>query len=298
MRTFNNYRDDFTNLTNNESIDNQTLGMKLVNDAIRYLVGVFFFNERTFTDLTVAGQQAYTLPYNIKQMINVTVQIGGILYQPREVATRGQFDALNVIQFQNDYPQYYYIYNGQLLLWPTPASSANTITEHYKIRLRELSAPDYTTGTVSVSTATTTVTGSGTAWTTNMADRWIQIPITASNTTSGDEEWYQILSVQSATSLTLKNNYTGNTVSGGTYIIGEVPILAEDYQDLPLYRACYVYYTAINQNPEQAKFFKALYDEGYARLEAEFGSKTSGVGLTPMDAAILNPNLYQTTVGQ
>lgn len=296
MRTYNSYRDDFTNLTNNISSDNQTLGLKLVNDAIRYLVGIFFFNERTYTDVTVAGQQAYTLPYNIKQMINVTVQIGGILYQPREVATRGQFDALNVISFQNDYPQYYYIYNGQLLLWPTPASSANTITEHYKIRLRELSAVDVTTGTVSVTTATTTVTGSGTSWTTNMADRWIQVPLTTSNTTSGDDQWYQILSVQSATSLTLKNAYQGSTVAGGTYIIGEVPILPEDYQDLPLYRACYVYYTAINQNPEQAKFFKTLYDEGYARLEAEFGSKTSGVGLTPLDAAVINPNLYQNNV--
>ena len=296
MRTYNNYRDDFTNLTNNTSSDNQSLGLKLINDAIRYLVGVFFFNERTYTDLTVAGQQAYTLPYNIKQMINVTVQIGGVLYQPREVATRGQFDSLNVISFQNDYPQYYYIYNNQLLLWPTPASSANTITEHYKIRLRELSVADYTTGTVSITTATPTVTGSGTSWTTNMADRWIQVPFTTSNTTSGDDQWYQILSVQSATSLTLKNNYQGGTVAGGTYIIGEVPILPEDYQDLPLYRACYVYYTAINQNAEQAKFFKLLYDEGYARLEAEFGSKTSGVGLTPLDSAVINPNLYQTSI--
>lgn len=296
MRTYNNYRDDFTNFTNNTSTDNQALGIKLVNDAIRYLVGVFFFNERTHLDATVSGQQDYVLPYNIKQMINVTVQIGGVLYQPREVSTRGQFDALNVIQFENDYPQFYYIYNGKLLIWPTPASNGNVITEHYKIRLRDLSVSDYTTGTVSVTTNTTTVTGSGTNWTTNMADRWIQVPLTTSNTTSGDDQWYQILSVGSATSLTLKNNYEGQTVVGGTYIIGEVPILAEDYQDLPLYRACYVYHTTINQNTSKAEYFKALYDEGYARLEAEFGSKTSGVGLTPMDMSVLNPNLYQTSI--
>lgn len=298
MRTTTSYTSDFTDLTNNTSAPNSTLGLKLVNDAIRYLVGVFFFNERTYTDLTVASQQAYTLPYNIKQMINVTVQIGGVLYQPAEVATRKQFDALNVISFVNDYPQYYYIYNGQLLLWPTPSSSANTITEHYKIRLRDLSAANVTTGTVSVTTGTAAITGSGTAWTTNMADRWIQIPLTASNTTSGDDQWYQILSIQSATSLTLKNNYEGGTVTGGTYMVGEVPILPEDYQDLPLYRACYVYYTAISQNAEKAKYFKALYDEGYLRLEAEFGSKTSGVGLTPNDMGVINPNLYQTNISQ
>jgi hypothetical protein len=297
MRTTTSYTSDFTNLSNNTSTDNSTLGLKLVNDAIRYLVGVFFFNERTYTDVTVAGQQGYTLPYNIKQMINVTVQIGGVLYQPREVATRQQFDALNVIAFSNDYPQYYYIYNNQLLLWPTPASSANTITEHFKIRLRDLSAADVTTGTVSVTTNTPTMTGSGTSWTTNMADRWIQIPLTTSNTTSGDDQWYQILSVQSATYLTLKNSYQGGTVTGGTYTIGESPILPEDYQDLPLYRALYVYYTAINPSAERAKYFKALYDEGYLRLEAEFGSKTSGVGLLTEELPVWNPNLFQNNVG-
>lgn len=296
MRTTTSYTSDFTNLTNNTSTDNATLGLKLVNDALRYLVGIFFFNERTVTDLTIASQQAYAVPYNIKQMINVTVLIGSVLYQPVECATRKQFDALNVIPFTNDYPQYYYIYNGQMLLWPIPASPGNTITEHYKIRLKDLSAADVTTGTVSVTTGTPTITGAGTSWTTNMAERWIQIPLTTSNTTSGDEQWYEIDSVQSATSLTLRNPYQGGTVAGGTYTIGEAPILPEDYQDLPLYRACYVYYTAINQNKDKAAYFKALYDDGYKRLEAEYGSKTSGVGLTPSDAPVINPNLYQTSI--
>lgn len=296
MRTTTNYQADYTNLTNNTSTDNNTLGLKLVNDAIRYLVGVFFFNERTVTDTTVANQANYPVPYNMKQMINVTVLIGSVLYQPAEVATRKQYDALNVIPFTNDYPQFYYIYNGEMLLWPAPSSGGNTITMHYKERLRDLSVADYTAGTVSVTTNTTTITGSGTSWTTNMADRWIQIPLTASNTTSGDNEWYQISSVASATSLTLKNPYRGGTVAGGTYIIGEVPILAEDYQDLPLYRACYVYYTAIKHDSEKAKYFKALYDDGYARLEAEFGSKTSGVGLTPTNAPVINPNLFQNSI--
>jgi len=296
MRTTTSYKADFTNLTNNTSTENDTLGLKLVNDAIRYLVGVFFFNEKTVTDVTVASQAGYPVPYNIKQMINVTVLIGSVLYQPTEIGTRKQYDALNVIPFENNYPQYYYIYNSEMLLWPQPASSGNTITMHYKERLRDLSVADYTTGTVSVTTNTTTLTGVGTSWTTNMAGRWIQIPITASDTTSGDNEWYQISSVASATSLTLKNPYTGQTVAGGTYTIGEVPILAEDYQDLPLYRACYVYYTAINQNADKAKYFMGLYDEGYARLEAEFGSKTSGVGLTPTNAPVINPNLFQNSI--
>lgn len=296
MRTYSNYSSDFTNLTNNTSTANTTLGMKLVNDALRYLVGTFFFNEATYTvpGGTISGTAAYQLPFNNKQVINTTVSIGSVLWQPQECATRKQYDALNVISFQNDFPQFYYIYNNQLLLWPTPATSADPIVIHYKKRIRELSVADYTTGTVSVTTLTTTVTGSGTSWTTNMANQWLNIPATASNTTSGDDEWYQIASVQSATSLTLDNQYTGQTVTTGAYTIGEVPILPEDFQDLPLYRAMYVYHTAINPSQEKAAQYKTLYDEGYARLEAEFGSKTASVGITPQAWPVINPNFYLT----
>ena len=298
MRTYTSYLSDVQSLSNNTSSANQTLMMKLVNDALRYLVGVFFFNEATYTvpGGTVANQAAYTLPFNNKQVINTTVLIGSVLWQPRECATRAQYDALNVITFSNDFPQFYYIYNNELLLWPTPASASNTITVHYKKRLRDLSAADYTTGTVSVTTATTTVTGSGTSWKTNMAGRWLNIPITSSDTTSGDDEWYKIASVASATSLTLENAYAGQTVAGGTHTIGEVPILPEDYQDLPLYRALQIYFTSIAKDEGKAKWYKALYDDGYARLDAEFGSKTSGVGLTPQDAPVLNPNLFQNSI--
>ncbi len=276
--------------------------MKWINDAIRHLVGVFFFNEATYTvpGGTVANQAAYTLPFNNKQVINTTVLIGSVLWQPTEVATKKQFDALNVITFSNDFPQYYYIFNNQLLLWPTPASSSNTLTINFKRRIRDISASDYTTGTLSVTSAGTTVTGSGTAWKTNMAGRWLNIPLTASDTTSGDDEWYQIDTVASATSLTLKNAYQGQTVTGGSYIIGEVPILPEDYQDIPLYRALIVYFSSTgSQQPgaaDKRAQYQALYDEGYARLDAEFGSKTSSVGLTPLDSAVVNPNLFQNNI--
>ena len=144
------------------------------------------------------------------------------------------------------------------------------------------------------------VTGSGTSWTTNMAGRWLNVPSTTSNSTSGDDEWYQIASVTDSTDLVLLNQYQGTTATSGSgaYTIGEVPILPEDFQDLPLYRALYIYHTSIAPNPEKAKEYKALYDEGYARLDAEFGSKTAGVGLTPANMNVVNPNMYQTAIYQ
>ena len=295
MKTFTTYNSDFQTLSQNTSTANATLGMKFVNDALRYLVGTFFFNEATYTvpGGSVASQAAYNLPFNNKQVVNTTVLIGSVLWQPREVATRKAYDALNVIPFVNNFPQFYYIWNSQLLLWPAPADNGQAITINYKRRIKDLSVADVT-GTVSVTTLTTTVTGTG--FTTNMAGKWLNIASTTSDTTSGDDEWYQIASVTNSTTLVLANQYQGQTVTGGTSIIGEVPILPEDFQDLPLYRALYIYHTSINHDAQKAQYYKALYDEGYKRLDAEFGAKTSSVGLTEGIQGVVSPNLFQQNI--
>lgn len=306
MRTFSTYSNDYQNLAQNFTGANGsiyasvTMGMKLINDALRYLVGTFFFNEATYIvpGGTVAGQQAYNLPFNDKQIINTTVLIGSVLWQPQEIATRKAFDALNVIPFNNNYPQYYYIYTNQLLIWPTPAENGNPITMNYKRRIKDLSAADYSTGTVTVTNASTAVTSSGSSFTQNMVGRWLNVPMTTSDATSGDNEWYQIAAVPTSSTLTLNNQYQGGTatsVSTG-YVIGEVPILAEDFQDLPLYRALYIYHNSIVGNETKSNEYKRLYDEGYARLDAEFGSKTAGVGLTPSNISVVNPNFYQSAI--
>lgn len=300
MRTFSSYRTDYQALTNNTSTANQTFGDTQINDSVRTLVGVFFFNEQTYTvpGGTVAGQAAYQLPFNNKQVINSTVLIGNVLWQPREVSTRKQYDALNVIPFENNYPQYYYIFNDQLLIWPTPAENGDAITINFKRRVRNLQLSDYTTGTVTVTNGSTAVVGATTAWTANMAGMWLNVPLTTSNATSGDNEWYQIASVTNATNLVLFNQYQGSTATSasGGYIIGDVPILPEDFQHLPLYRAAYVYYSSIKLDAEKAKLYQSIYDEGYRLLDAEFGSKTSGVGLTPNEIGVVNPNFFQNSI--
>ena len=298
MRTWTNYLSDYTNFTSNTSTANSALGGRMVNDAIRYLVGIFFFNEATYIvpGGTVSNQAGYQLPFDVKQVINITVSIGSVLWQPKECATRKQYDALNVIPFDNDFPQYYYIYNDQALIWPIPASANNVITINYKKRITDLSVADYVTGTVSVTQNATAVTGSGTAWTTNMAGSWLNIAVSSSNTTSGDNAWYQIASVQSATALTLM--YQGQTVAGGAYIIGNVSLIPEDFQDLPLYRACYLYHASIKENKAKADMYMELYESGYKALDAEFGSKTSGVGLTSGEMSVINPNFYQNNITQ
>lgn len=399
MLTYTSYSNRFTDLTQNPSSGNITRGLQLVNDSLRYLTQKYYFNEQQYQTLTQAQVQVYQLPFDVKDIINETVLVGGILWQPLEAPNRQFWDSLNTIPFYSDFPQFNYRFKAnQLMLFPTPTSSGDPIQINYKRRIKDLSVADYTTGTLSatqwksggmvftansatvsvttlsytpilavndtfvISTGTNlnlpsqftagttyyvktvgtasnsttnpgnltytitisatqggtaitpttsagntplaggplisysrsgaTITGSGTAWTTNMAGRWLNIAESASNTTSGDNRWYQIKSVESSTSLTLFNDYQGQDVSGGTYIIGEVPILPEDYQDLALYRALWVYYTSIVPNPQQAKGFLQLYETGKEVLDYEFGSKSTNPVLTPPTAPVFNPNLF------
>lgn len=100
--------------------------------------------------------------------------------------------------------------NGTLLL----VDDSNRIQKY-----RGSTNANYTTGTISVTNGSATVTGSGTSWntTTNAeADEYIQLP---------DSKWYKITAIAGDTSLTIEVDYQGSTVSGQSYTIspwGEV----------------------------------------------------------------------------
>lgn len=81
----------------------------------------------------------------------------------------------------------------------------------YKISTTAEASP-YTTGTVTFTQDSATVTGSGTTWSGNIAaNDYIR------NDNTG--EWYQILTVDGNTQITLKKNYRGNTQAGVNYRI-------------------------------------------------------------------------------
>lgn len=273
----------------------------MINDAIRYLVAKYYLNERSYTVNTVSGTQFYNLPPQIKELINVTVSIGGVLWQPIPCPTRQFWDKLNIISFLQDFPSYFFVYNGQVGIYPKPSTSGNTITMNYKIRLDDLMMPDVTdvtsSQTMSATNSSTTLTASGSVFLNWMANQWIRIPYTTNNSTTGDNQWYQIASITNGTTAVLKNNYTGASVSGSPFTIGQISILPEDYQDLPLYRMGYIYYTTRFLDATRAQLYKKLWDEGEEKLNAEYGQKTSNVVLSDTSGGILNPNLYQRSVG-
>lgn len=300
MKTYSSYVADIARVINNSSTDNVAWAMEVINDSLRYLTTKYYFNERSYTvpGGTEAQQQFYNLPPQVKKLINVTVTIGGVLWQPKECPSREYWDSLNTITFYQDFPSFFFVYNGQVGIFPIPASSGNIITLNYKTRIIDLTQADYTTGTVSATLGATAVTGSSTTFVNSMTDGWLRIAMSSSNTTTGDNQWYQISSVTSPTAIALKNVYSGSSLTGGSFTIGQAPILPEDYQDLPLYRMAIIYYTTRFPDPVKSAQYQALYDAGFAALDEEFGSKTTNVVLTDTTEPVYNPNLFLRNTSQ
>jgi hypothetical protein len=77
----------------------------------------------------------------------------------------------------------------------------------------------YTTGTITATSASTTITGSGTTFTSGMVNRKFKA--------KAYDEIYDIASFVSSTELTLADAYTGDTNTGGNYTV------YQDVYDLP-----------------------------------------------------------------
>lgn len=245
-----------------------------------------------------SGVQFYDLPNDFDRLISVNMLVGSNLYVPKEAPTREFWDNLNVTTYTSNYPEWYFIFNGQIGFWPTPSSADLTITYSYDQLVRDLSVADYTTGTVAVTSGSVYVTGSGTTWTIAMIGRWIQITPSDSATASGDGFWYEVAAVSSTTSLTLTKPYGGATVSGGAYTLGQVSLLPDAYQDMPVYWACHIYYSSVQPEPDRANNFFGIYERMKKSLEDEFSNKSSSPRIR--DNYLMRPlnsNLFPFNVG-
>lgn len=298
MKTYTSLRNLFGSLVNNTDSAVLTLADELINDATRSLLAMknWWFLERTTSISTTGGTQYVQLPANTERVLSVAVTVGANRYTPTSIGSREEWNLINVnTSVQSNTPQYYFVENGLLYFYPTPSSStSNGVTLTHRIRAFDLSQADYTTGNVSaVTNGATTVTGSGTSWTSAMAGRYIKI--SSSNTAggSGDNQWYEIASVASATSLTLARAYLGTTINTNTaYTIGEVSLLPEPYQVIPLYEAIFQYYTSVQPEASRADRYRSLAQEHLARMIADSGNRDLNPVLDfGVDRPFINPNL-------
>jgi hypothetical protein len=283
--------------------------------AISWVGGL---TNNSTTALTTVGVQRYLIPAVISKVTNDTVNVGQLRYVPAPIMTRQEWDLINFLPYTSDIPNYFFIYNGAMELWPIPSTTGNLITFNYKARVPDFStaflfsstsgaafvpgqtAFDYQNGSLTgIATGSTSITGSGTSWNTtgkfplNTDVSFYNLYLNI-GAPGGDGIWYPISQFNSDTSLTLALpivNAPSSTTATHGYAIGQLPLLSEDFHDMLPYDSLRTYFASIVENEAKYKMFSGLYDERLALLEAYAGSKTVNVDLqaTPL---MTNPNLF------
>jgi len=192
----------------------------------------------------------------------------------------------------SDTPRYY-TFTGSprdaarmcIRLFPYP-DSAKTIDAIYHRRPRRITLESYSTGTVSVTSGATTVTGSGTVWTTSMEGSVLRLSTDAVSTPTdiaGANPYVverTIKLVSSATQLTVDESI-GTTYTAVKYQISD-PIDIEDGTMLEAYYRCCEKHLAVTRRFGDADACAQRYAESLIRAQEadsrSFAGRAAGGG--------------------
>lgn len=226
-----------------------------INLSIRFIYASLqdYMTTKTQTTTTVASQQYYHMPPDMMNIESVQVVIGSVRYTLDVVDSQRKWDKMNAIIFQGTViPKGFFPRRDDFGIWPIP-QSAYTVYLNYTYRIRDLSATDYTTGTITATNGSTAIVGDSTVWTSAMTGRMILLP---------DGYPYRIASVAGNTSLTLENYYQGTTTAGATYTIGEIPEIPLELAEIVPHRVASNYFSGFRKEPNMATYWSNMFWTG------------------------------------
>lgn len=224
---------------------------------------------RTFP--TAASQQYYQMPEDCVRLRSITVTVGSITYVLDEIEDEREWQMLNMRSQTSSIPRYFFVKGSdQFGIWPTP-SAISTGTLGFEPIMRDMTADDYTTGTITVAAGSAAIVGSGTTFTAAMVGRTLFADPTNG---TADGSGYKIAAYTSATSITLENNYAGLSQGSLSYLIGQVPDIPDEFHESLIDYALYRYYRR-RKDPQSAKEMKASFDEALVLCQQNYSSKSS-----------------------
>lgn len=163
----------FEKITNNTSSENDDFANTFIAQYTSELIHKFpaLFSEQSFLMQTFPNVRYYTLPLQIRKINTVVINVGnvegttttgaGFNWPVKEAPSMEFWNNINMVNnITSDIPLWYFFYNGQLGIYPMPASGYNPITIRAQVEPTPTSQPDYTTGTIVAVPLAGTLTGS------------------------------------------------------------------------------------------------------------------------------------------
>lgn len=264
------------------------IGYKRFNAAISR----YFTRKQAFTDI-VASQRYYQIPVDAIRVMNVTVTVGTNFNVPlTEVKSERQWREWLILDtIQSNFITHYFVYgNDQIGLYPKPSTTVSQgLRFVYQPQDVDMSKSDYVTGTVTITNGSVALTGAGTAWT-QAAHGNMQLQVTDGS----DGNFYDIASVNSTTTITLKTPYVGPSVAGAAYRLGQMFIFPGEYDDVPVDYALGRFYESRN-NPVRAKYHMDKFKELVNDAVEKYASSTVSNVIAGDDDGVLQPNPWLWT---
>lgn len=235
--------------------------------------------EDVRTSYTQTSTRATKLPPNYIRMHSVTATVGSQVYDLVEEESQDKWAERLYLNRTSTRPEVYFLRprfgvgGTELLIDPIPSDTSTLITTNYAANAKDLGVDKYTTGTITATNDSDTIAGSGTTFTTAMIGRYLKV-----DDVTGDGNWYRITGFNSPTSLTIENNYDGDTTAGKSFIIAEVFALPEEMHILPVYYTMMHYYLGYRQDRDEklAAPWEARYTAGMKEAEKRYKRKGKG----------------------
>lgn len=297
MKSYTTRRNLYGSLTLDTSTTNLALGDQLMNDDYRHILSIrdWSFLHRLRTANTVASTTFVELPYDMEQVESVFVTVSSTRYTPKPAPSREFWDQLHYSVQTSDTPEYWYAYNGQLGLWPRPATSSNVISINGRVRVIDLNTADDTTRTITTLANGSAALTVSAGLTDQMVGFWIR-PTFSTTDNTGDGQWYEIAGYTSATIGTLVRNYGGNSIAAGTAActIAQMPLLPETFHDTPVYKAAATYWYRAGERAKGDAYMET-HKSQLAELLLQWSDRSTNMVLDDGDdTPIGNPNLFVT----
>lgn len=174
----------------------------------------------------VADQQDYQLPRSVLRPSGVDYLYGDAYVPLVEIASEMTWNQLNAVPSVGIGTPRFFFPKGKdvISIYPVPATAVvEGLKVYYEPKQPRMISDDYTTGTVTVTQGSTTITHSAAGFTEAMVGRFFYI----TDGTDGND--YQVVSYTDTSNLVLENYYEGTSGAGKGFLIGIVPDIPDEY---------------------------------------------------------------------
>jgi len=277
MLTFTALHHSAQQISGDESAGTLIMFKRWINEAshiMRARLGRYWNRESATANL-VADQQYYQTPENCLRVTGVVGIVDDARYPLEEVYNEERWNVLNTREVTSEIPAAFFIRgDDEIGIYPIPASAVTGGLEiYFEPREKNMSQDDYTTGTVTVTNGSATITGSGTTFTQAMVGRYFRV-------TDGSEGlWYRIATFTSTTVLVLENIYEGTSGAAKTYEIGEMANLPDELHEALIDYAMYRY-SLRRRDPASTRDYRALWESAIDMARQNYARKTTSRVIT------------------